>query len=238
MLKTVSKSSNKKLGNIAATYRAGAGNVYSTCPSTCPLKPNHGQGANEVDEDYLYALLGAVPENGISWTYTHFLRESIPKPGTTGEPETTINISCDSIEEAVSSFSEGYPTVVVTPSSMDEKMERIGDVRFVRCPAEYLDHITCEGCGGSRGPLCAQPSRDFVVKFTAHGASKKKIDIKEEGVNGGCYGSGGPVHLQWRKTANSTQEIGDAEVLCRFVAGLPANSMIRHHVLGDLGYTR
>jgi len=235
MLKTITKSSNKKLGAIAATYRAGAGNVYSTCPNTCPLKPNHGQGSNEVDAEYLQALLKAVPEDGMSWTYSHFPRGAIPLPGTTDGPETTINISTDTESEAIASFNEGYPTVIVVPSDQDEKMERIEGVRFVRCPAEYIEHVTCEGCGGDKGPLCARPRRDFVVKFTAHGGSKKRIDIKEEGVNGGCYGSGGPVHLQWKKTAGGAQTRSDGEVLTEFVAGLGRGRMVRHHVLGDVG---
>ena len=49
MLKTVTQSANRKTGPIAVTYRAGAHNVFATCPATCALNPQ-GQHAAERDE--------------------------------------------------------------------------------------------------------------------------------------------------------------------------------------------
>lgn len=231
MLKTVAKSSNKKLGNCAATYRAGEHDVYGTCPNTCELKPNSSVGSEEINREYLQAVLEGVPRDGVAWTYTHFWHSEIPK---SVQGQTCINISTDSKAEAESVLGFGYPVVVVVPSSDDAKVDKINDIRFVRCPAEYNSDITCFNCGGDT-PLCARSERDYVIKFTAHGNQAKKIMMRVEGSTetGGCYGNSGPVRLQWEKSKGSTQN--DAQTLREFVASLPRGTKLRHHVVGDLG---
>lgn len=233
MIKTIAKSSNKKLGGCAATYRSGLGDVYSTCPTSCVLKPATSAGSQTIDRTYLNAVLEAVPRQGSSWTYTHFPREVIPR---SNEGQTCINISTDTIQQAIDSIGAGYPTVVVRPSSEQAKVDIHQGIRFVRCPAEYSE-ITCNSCGGQTGqPLCARPDRNYVIKFTAHGSQAKKIDVRSVDISassGGCYGNGGPVRLQWEKTKGETGD--DAEILRQFVAGLPVGTKLRHHVVGDLG---
>lgn len=235
MLKTIQKSANKKLGGCAATYRAGLENVYSTCPSGCPLKPPETSGSSGLDEEYLQAVLKAVPSGGIAWTYTHFPRGGIPLP-TPGGEETCINISTDTVEEAKASFLEGRPTVVVRPSDQEAKVDVDSGIRFVRCPAEYHPNITCGNCGGDI-PLCARADRDYIIKFTAHGNKAKVVSIRLSGAagapNGGCYGNGGPVRLQWEKTKGTTS--GDAQAVLEFARSLPQGAKLRHHVVGDFG---
>ena len=241
MLKTITKSSNKKLGGCAATYRSGSSNVYDTCPSTCSLKPvtPEAVGSVKINPLYLEALIQAVPKEGVAWTYTHFPKELIP---ITSKEHTCINISTDSPEEAVASHQSGHPTVVVRPSTETNKVDVFNCVRFVRCPAEYQDLVTCNNCGGDT-PLCARHDRDYVIKFTAHGAQAKSINVRMESKGetntyatlpaGGCYGNGGPVRLQWEKTKGPTDK--DHIQLAKFVEELPAGTKLRHHVVGDLG---
>ena len=234
MLKTVAKSSNKKLGGCAATYRAGENSVYDTCPANCSLKPDDTLGSTEVDREYLQAVLEGVPEGGVAWTYTHFWQNDIPESFV---GQTCINISIDSKEEVESAhrlYGFSYPLVVVVPASDDAKVDRINDIRYVRCPAEYNSNITCSNCGGDT-PLCARQDRDYVIKFTAHGNQAKKIMMRVEGgtETGGCYGNSGPVRLQWEKSKGTTGN--DAQVLREFVASLPFGTKLRHHVVGDLG---
>lgn len=206
------------------------------------MKPEQYQGSSEIDREYLRSLLDAVPEGGVSWTYTHFDKALIPLPE---EGKTTINISTDTINDALESQSQGYPTVVVRPAGDDSKRSIFnhssGDVhrsiRIVRCPAEYLEHITCQNCGGGV-PLCARQDRNYIIKFTAHGSGRKVIairngDSEQSEKKGGCYGSGGPVHLQWKKAMGET--VSDGQRLLDFVGRLPRGTMIRHHVVGDLG---
>jgi hypothetical protein len=170
----------------------------------------------------------AVPDRGISWTYTHFKKEDIqrPLPGLT-----VINISADSYEEAASCINQGYPTVITTHVNDTAKVSIESGVRVVRCPAEYNDGITCSNCGKDV-PLCARYSRDYVIKFTAHGPQKNRVGTT---LGGGCYGNSGPPLIQWRNTAKGTQEKSDSEVLTAWIKTLPPKSLVRHHVVGDLG---
>lgn len=236
MLKTIINSSNKKLGGCAATYRSGIDSVYSTCPSSCIMKPIGESGATILDHSYLEAVMKGVPKGGSAWTYTHFPKEQIP---ITTLDHTCINISTDSVVEALDSIRSGHPTVVVLSSEKKEKVDVEEGVRFVRCPAEYSD-VTCNTCGGDI-PLCARPKREYVIKFTAHGSQAKTINLRQSDATlaetaGGCYGNGGPVRLQWEKTKTSDQgDKTDAQVLTEFVASLPEGTKLRHHVVGDLG---
>lgn len=240
MLRTITKSSNKKLGNCASTYRSGSVNVFKTCPSTCTFKPSNVQGSNSVDYEYLEAVKNAVPPQGVSWTYTHFEPEERLR---TSPGQTCINISTESIEDATKSYLNGFPTVVVMPSDREEKVTRLKIesnstryLRVIRCPAEYSE-ITCADCGGET-PLCARTDRDFVIKFTAHGSQKKTVNNRltgSESSGGGCYGTSGPVRLQWEKTKGVVREKTDAEAVVEFAQSLPIGTKLRHHVVGDFG---
>ena len=228
MLKTVAVSSNRKTGPIAVTYRAGAVDTYSTCPKTCALHPTPHTGADEIDAEYMAAVLEAVPRNGIAWTYSHFDAASLPvaKPG-----QTVINASCDDMDSAVAAWSIGRPAVVAAPVGTDWRggVEYRG-VKFIQCPAELSDDFTCMQCGGGR-PLCARGDRDYVIVFVAHGTGKNKVG---HDTPGGCYAASGFTAIQWHDT-RKTGAANDAEAVRAFARSLPPGSMLRHHVAGDCG---
>lgn len=226
MIKTVRQSANSKTGPIAVTYRAGAANVFSTCPRTCPLNPQPSAAAGEIDRGYLAALRRAVPRNGRAWTYSHFPAAKLPKPA---PGETVINFSADTLAAALKARKLGRPTTL-TLSAGAEIPRRVDDVRFVRCPAEVSDTITCSNCGDGE-PLCARGDRDFIVVFTAHGSQARRVGTDEPG---GCYGAGGHVAMQWRATSSKGAP-DDAAALERFARALPPGSFLRHHVVGDIG---
>lgn len=234
MLKTVSISSNRKLGGCAVTYRSGSTSVYSTCPNECPLKPAGTSGSSQLDEEYLRAVIDAVPIGGLSWTYSHFKNlAQLPKPS---RGKTVINVSADNIAEAIEFLEQGFPTVLSTPASFDAKVDTVESnkgctVRIVRCPAEYNDKVNCRNCGSGQ-PLCARGDRDYIIKFTAHGSTAKKVGSEELG---GCYGTGGPVAIHWKKTMTSTQEVSDSEKLTEWIKTLPYGTLLRHHIVGDVG---
>ena len=226
MLKTVKHSANKKTGPIAVTYRAGAHNVFATCPKTCALNPQGAHAADLVDLDYLQAVRQAVPRNGQAWTYSHFPAGLLPVPA---PGETVINASCDTIPQALAAVAAGRPAVVAAPSGTVWPYT-VGGVRFVQCPAELADNFSCDQCGGGR-PLCARGERDYVVVFVAHGSGSRLVG---DDTPGGCYGNGGPVRLAWEKTKTGGHQ-DDAAELLRFARSLPPGSLLRHHVVGDLG---
>jgi hypothetical protein len=224
MLKTVKASSNKKTGPIAVTYRAGGLDKFGTCPKTCGLNPCKDKSADSLDLDYLDALLKAVPRRGVSWTYSHFAADMLPLPKA---GRTVINASCDTIEDALQAVALKRPAVVAVPVDVPWAKVREG-VRFVQCPAELSESFTCAQCGNG-SPLCARGDRDYVIVFTAHGPQKKKVGTGD----GGCYGASGPVAIQWKNTMKAAGNDG-AELLA-FAQSLPPGSMIRHHVVGDIG---
>jgi hypothetical protein len=225
MLKTVALSANRKTGPIAVTYRAGSLSTYGTCPTACALHPRPDEGAATIDPDYLQALRFAVPRRGIAWTYSHFPAHMLPAPAA---GETVINASADSIDAAVAATAIGRPATLAAPAGTEWPQKHQG-VRFVRCPAETVDHVTCATCGGDR-PLCARGDRDYVVVFVAHGAGAKRVGTG----TGGCYAAGGPTAIQWHGTRKAGAA-NDADALRAFVAALPPGSMLRHHVAGDIG---
>jgi hypothetical protein len=226
MLKTVRQSANRKTGPIAVTYRAGAVNMFGTCPASCPLNPQPAAGVRKIDKRYLSALRRAVPRNGKAFTYSHFPVEKLPVPAA---GETVINFSADSLASALHARKLGRPAVL-TVAKGERWAKKVDGVRFVRCPSEVSDRITCSNCGDG-DPLCARPDRDFVVVFEAHGQQAARVGTDQQG---GCYGAGGPVAMQWRATVSAGAP-DDAAALERFARELPAGSLLRHHVVGDIG---
>lgn len=226
MLKTVKFSANKKTGLIAVTYRAGGHNVFGTCPKTCALNPQGQHAADLVDAEYLAALRRAVPRNGQAWTYSHFAADLLPVPV---PGETVINASCDTMADAVAAVRMGRPAVVAAPAGTVWPYTYEG-VLFAQCPAELSNDFDCARCGGGR-PLCARGDRDFVIVFVAHGSGAAMVGTDAPG---GCYGNAGPVRLAWNNTSTSGRHDDPAAVV-GFAQSLPPGSLLRHHIVGDMG---
>ena len=245
MLKTVDYSRATKTRGIAVTYRAGSGEKYATCPASCKMNCS-GKGAEQIDADYLDALLDAVPRRGVSFTYSHFPWHQWADKLADGK--TVINYSTESLTSAAAA-SRAVPTVVVVSESDwgESKTMRAplfgrtnsrgdfvqsGSVKVVRCPAEYREGFSCADCGNGE-PLCARRDRDYIIGFSAHGPSKKKAADPE--TRGGCYADAGNCRIWWDDTANGQQCETDAEKVKRFAQSLPPGSIVRHHVAGDIG---
>jgi hypothetical protein len=232
MLKTVDYSRATKTRGIAVTYRAGTGEKYATCPASCKMNCS-GKGAEQIDADYLDALLDAVPRRGVSFTYSHFdwkLWADKLAPG-----KTVINFSTESPLTAAAATLENVPSVVVLREDYwqgSKTQSAPFGVRIVRCPAEYREGFSCADCGNGE-PLCARRDRDYIIGFSAHGPSKKKAADPE--TRGGCYADAGNCRIWWDDTANGEQRETDAEKVRRFAQSLPPGSIVRHHVAGDIG---
>ena len=234
MLKTTAISTAKKTAGCAVTYRAGNKEKFGTCPKSCELNPS-GRGCklNQIDFEYLDALLDAKPKRGESFTYSHF--HPIFWAHMLSPKKTVINYSAANPETALLARQvSDAPVVTVVPQNYFEngKNKTLDGVRFIRCPAEYNSAVTCNNCGGDKAPLCARLDRNFIVTFTAHGAAKRKAGTSERG---GCYADGGNVNIHWQNTAKQKQQESDGDRLRAFVKTLPAGTIIRHNVAGDIG---
>lgn len=239
MLNTTNMSRADKTNGCAVTYRSGAGTMFGTCPSTCPLNPVPADGTQLIDDDYLDALLGAVPKRGVAFTYCHFdwrqwgaawLEHNTHNPRAT----TVINYSADTERDAAAAVEAGIPCVMAaSPEHIAGRKAWRGDdgTRYVQCPAVTGD-TDCSRCGGGR-PLCARPERDYVVVFAAHGTSKAQVGSVAAG---GCYASGGNVALHWRRLAKREKRAdSDGVQLRAWVRTLKPGTILRHHVAGDIG---
>jgi len=230
MLKTIRQSANAKTGPIATTYRAGQHHTFGTCPPTCALNPQGVHGADLVDTEYLAALYDAVPPGGQAWTYSHFAFQNLPRPA---PGKTTINYSADTMAQAVAAVRTGRPAVVVAPAGTVWPYVFQG-VQFVQCPEQLSpagSGFTCASCGGGR-PLCAR-EREYVIVFVAHGSGAAKVAAGADDP-GGCYAATGHAAIAWHATRKSGAP-DDAVAVVAFARSLPAESLLRHHVAGDIG---
>ena len=236
MLNTVENSRAKKTAGLAVTYRAAGGDMYATCPDSCPLKPS-ATLTHDVDRDYESAIRRAVPRKGIAFLFTHFDPTQWAEQNTGTANQTVFNYSADTLADAARHIKRGAASVAVVPADYwdgrgSAKVTQADGVKMVRCPDETTG-VGCVGCGNGT-PLCARPERDYGIVFTAHGAAKRKAGDNE--TSGGCYAGGGNVALHWRRLSQATQpDESDGDKVRRFAKSLPPRQILRHHIAGDIG---
>ena len=231
----VSVSTAKKTAGLGVSYRAAKGEMFGTCPDSCPLKPYH-TGTIEIDREYESAVRRAVPKLGISFLFTHFKPEQWAQKNQPGLA--VFNYSADSLKETAHYIRRGVASVAVVASDFwkdksSKGLTQFDGVKMVRCPEEY-NGIGCRSCGGGE-PLCARMDRKFGVVFTAHGSGKKKAADNDE--SGGCYANYHNVARHWRKLSKREQAESDSVRLTKFVKSLPPRSIFRAHIAGDIGKT-
>jgi hypothetical protein len=92
----------------------------------------------------------------------------------------TINLSSNHARQADEYLSLNIaPVVTLIPDDMPKDWkhtETPAGNKIVRCPAEYREEVNCSNCGGINGALCSRRDREYVIGFTAHGASKNKVN--------------------------------------------------------------
>lgn len=108
------------------------------------------------------------------FTYTHHVQnvDNLNAVNWCNRSGFTVNLSCDSEEQASRRHREGFAAVCVVPSD-DARRSWVDSegVRFQTCPAQLKEGVTCATC-----QLCTKAERACVVAFRAHGASHKRID--------------------------------------------------------------
>jgi hypothetical protein len=92
----------------------------------------------------------------------------------------TINLSSNHAAQADEYLSLHIaPVVTLMPDDMPKDWKHTETPegnKIVRCPAEYQENVSCSNCGGVNGALCSRRDRKYVIGFTAHGASKNKVN--------------------------------------------------------------
>ena len=135
-------------------------------------------GTETLKKESVDRLRGIFQSFGlIPFTYTHHRQtySNLRIIQEQAENGFTINLSCDSEQQASEMHSRGYAAVVVVPH--DETRKAWTDdrgTRFVVCPAvRHPGKVTCDSCR-----LCAKHDRRCVVAFPAHGAKKRTVTQK------------------------------------------------------------
>ena len=123
---------------------------------------------NELSECAVSDLVSAN-QGKRGFTYTHYpmtrTNKRIVKTANTSG--FTINVSTETLKDAVKYHRQGLPTVTLLPEDAPKSLKHRG-VDIVTCPATYRD-TSCKEC-----KLCSIASRDFVVGFPVHGTKKKQ----------------------------------------------------------------
>ena len=108
------------------------------------------------------------------FTYTHKPlktkrnRDAIAKANKQGF---TVNLSANSLVHADELVSlEIAPVVVTIPEHAPNKGKTPQGRRWIACPAESRDSVSCASCG-----LCARSERSVIIAFHAHGAKKTAV---------------------------------------------------------------
>lgn len=97
----------------------------------------------------------------------------------------TINVSCDHLDEVDRALESGQDVVVVLPHNANDN----GRVtltpegrKVVHCPATWRN-VSCGGGNGKKAcgngsPLCSQKNRGYAVGFPAHGNQQRSISLR------------------------------------------------------------
>ena len=128
-------------------------------------------GINEsIDTESMDKIIAVNSKRKLQgFTYTHKKSmQAIDYVQSANKKGFTINVSCDTIDEVKKFHAMGLPCVAI--SDTNKKVSYIDNIKLVQCPAEYNEKLTCKTC-----KMCANSVRDYVIRFTPHGTSKKKI---------------------------------------------------------------
>jgi hypothetical protein len=101
------------------------------------------------------------------FTYTHYPMTMLHRHivSDANQKGFTINVSCETVQDAVKYHKQGLPSVTLLPIDAPPKIVYDGVV-VATCPATYKD-TSCKECG-----LCARSDRNVVVGFPVHGTRK------------------------------------------------------------------
>lgn len=106
---------------------------------------------------------------GKAWTYTHAWRRVTRKSW----GSVSILASVETLADAKRAMRRGWATARVVPTFPSDKAWHEGGVRWIPCPAQTRDNVTCESCR-----LCWDDAKlrtiGAGVAFDAHGSARKQ----------------------------------------------------------------
>ena len=109
------------------------------------------------------------------YTYTHhtLTPHNLSEVRQANKDGFTVNLSANGMHQVDQYVDTGLPVVTVLPIDAPKVQKTAKGRKVVVCPAVTRpDKVTCVTCG-----ICANPDRDYVIGFPAHGVSKKKAQM-------------------------------------------------------------
>jgi hypothetical protein len=110
---------------------------------------------------------------GKVWTYSHAWKK-LPRKHW---GEISVLASVDSIAEAHEAIAAGYAPVMAVPKFQSDKAYEIDGIKFIPCPAQTKDDVTCSSCKLCMNAKYLESAKAGIL-FEAHGASKSKIKLR------------------------------------------------------------
>lgn len=108
---------------------------------------------------------------GKGFTYTHKpWRKNLTTLHFANKFGFTVNVSTDSLDDAVDSFNARLPTTVTVSDKIPSDDFVHKSVRFVTCPEQTGKMRNCVEC-----KLCYKSERKYVIMFRAHGPKARHI---------------------------------------------------------------
>lgn len=130
---------------------------------------------DKIDHESIAALVAAnYGKRGFTYTHKPVLegpealenREAVECCNAYGF---TVNLSGNNLAHADQLADLGIaPVVSLLPEGVERETKTPAGRRVRRCPAEYLEEVTCKSCG-----ICHRQSRSYIVGFTPHGSQAK-----------------------------------------------------------------
>jgi len=160
----------------------------SSCPHSCGLHPSKWMKDGEdwtekegaVNWTAMRAIDKACRKHEHVFGYTH--RRGADAEKAYKLKSIVMNVSCDTRSEVFEYVGKGLDVVTIVPE-LKKKAWVDNGVRFVGCPAQTIEGVSCLGakpCGGKKGPLCARKNRGYVVVFEDHSArSGSMVTMKD-----------------------------------------------------------
>lgn len=106
---------------------------------------------------------------GKAWSYTHAWRRV--KRASWGK--VSVLASVENLRDALRAARKGWAVARVVPTFASDKAWNEGGIRWIPCPAQTRDDVTCESCR-----LCWDDDKlrriGAGVAFEAHGSSRKR----------------------------------------------------------------
>lgn len=106
---------------------------------------------------------------GKAWTYTHAWRR-MPRKAWGG---VSVLASVETLDDARKAMRKGWAVARVVPKFDGDKAWTEDGIRWIPCPAQTRDNVTCDSCR-----LCWDDDKlraiNAGVAFEAHGSSKRK----------------------------------------------------------------